>query len=210
MGWVGRLLGGPIGDWAEDKIRGDSVRKRRKRRSRDKWLKPPFPTDGPINLPLDSKNGRGFIDTVSGSSVKPRVGSVLCCRLAGAFEHSGVYVGRGRIIHRDGDGFLASVTPGEFIDRLEGLNPALYVYVACDEDCKPVGSSAIANRARAALRNPRQKKGYNLLTKNCHHFTQYCITGDEDNGIADFTFAKLERILRRELNMDKWVKWEFD
>ncbi len=84
------------------------------------------------------------------------------------------------------------------------------MYVACDEDCKPVGSSAIANRARAALRNPRQKKGYNLLTKNCHQFTQYCITGDEDNGIADLTFANLERILRRELNMDKWVKWEFD
>ena len=116
----------------------------------------------------------------------------------------------GRIIHRDGDGFLASVTPEDFIERLGGLNPALYVYVACDEDCEPVGSPTIAKRAKEALKDPKHKNGYNLLTKNCHQFTQYCITGDEDNGIADFTFANIERILRHELNMDKWVKWEYD
>ena len=208
MGVFGRICGGLIGDWIEDEIRGDKGKAPRK----IPLPKLPFPIpDTPTQLPFPhGERGRGLCETIFSESVKPKVGSVVCCRLARLVDHTGIYVGRNRIIHRDGDGFLASVSPEEFVSRLGGLNPSFHVYVACDEDGAPVGAREIAQRARDALKNPRLKHGYNLLTKNCHQFTQYCVTGEIDNGIMDFTFANLERVLEGEIGFDRWRNWGYD
>jgi len=153
--------------------------------------------------------GRTVIETIFRDGVKPIPGSIVCCDLAGAWEHSGVYVGRNRIIHRDGNGYLASVSPEEFLSRLDGLNPAISIHVSCDDDGDPVGGGWIAERARAALKSSRLRNGYNLLTKNCHQFCRYCLTGDADGSVFNCSFASLEDLMKDELDFTNWRRWDF-
>jgi hypothetical protein len=145
---------------------------------------------------------RGPVQMFVKDHVTPVRGSIVCCDLAGAFEHSGVYVGKGKIIHRDGDGYLASVDPETFLQRLSGLNPAVTIFVSCRGD-SPVGGEAIARRAEKALRD-KKFAGYDLISKNCHQFCQYCLTGRKDNGSLDFTFSCLEATARSVLHMNAW------
>ncbi len=220
MGTLGRLVFGPVGDYIEDVIMGDDEDEEcdsfaGKCRKVARYLKPSrIPgAPGPIVEPTpnwlsdDSMPGRGLVHAIFDDSVEPFVGSIVCCDLIG-LEHSGVYVGRNRIIHRDGDGFLAAVSPSEFIDRLNGFNNAINIFVACDADGDPVGGADIAKAARSALKNPRQRRGYNLLTKNCHQFCRYCVTGEKGN-MCNCTCSRLERLLKRELGAAKWIRWDF-
>ena len=142
--------------------------------------------------------------------VVPTEGSIVCCMLAGVADHSGVYVGNGRIIHRinEDGGYLAETSPREFLERLDGWNAAVTIFVAC-KGKNPTGSRKIADRAREALNDPRHE-GYNLITKNCHQFCHYCLTGKIDNGIMDFTFTALEDEMMRIQGMDTWRRWEFE
>ncbi|MBQ6418895.1 MAG: lecithin retinol acyltransferase family protein, partial [Synergistaceae bacterium] len=82
------------------------------------------------------------------------------------------------------------------------------IFVAC-KGKNPTGSREIADRAREALNDP-QHEGYNLITKNCHQFCHYCLTGKIDNGIDDFTFTALEDEMMRIQGMDTWRRWEFE
>lgn len=226
MGWFGRILGGPLGDYIEDKICGTDdedededenivVRKYKKfqKYTIGRGFKIPG-SSGPIvtRLPLDTENqhGRGLIETIFSDSVKPVVGSIVCCDLTPALEHTGIYVGRRRIIHRDGDGFLARVTPEEFIDRLGGFNTAINIHVACDSDGEPIGDADIAGAAREAMKIARHRKGYNLLTKNCHQFCRYCINGESSGSLATCSFRSLEGLMRRRLGFKTWRRWDFE
>lgn len=220
MGMLGRLMLGPVGDVVEDMIAGvDEYNEDDgligKCRKITQYLSPGrIPGAlGPIVEPLQNPffgakmPGRGILNAIFDEPVVPSAGSIVCCDLMG-LEHSGVYVGRNRIIHRDGDGFLASVTPEEFIDRLGGFNNAISIFVACDVDGEPVGSAGVARAARSALKSARVRNGYNLLTKNCHQFCRYCITG-EDGSVVNCSFSSLERLLERELGAAKWIRWDF-
>ena len=167
------------------------------------WPRTPLPHSTPDDVP-----GRGILESMFHDPVKPRVGSVVCCRLGIKFDHSGIYVGRNRIIHRDGDGFLALVSPDVFLERLSGFNPAVNIFVACDEEGRPIGSPDIATRARAALKDPRLKKGYNVVFNNCHHFCRYCVTGEfEFKGPHNCSFRSLQSLLKRELGLATWRRW---
>lgn len=135
--------------------------------------------------------------------VAPVPGSIVCCDLAVAVEHSGVYIGDGKIIHRDGDGYLDCVDRDAFLGRLNGLNPSVTVFVAC-KGGEPVGSEEIVERAVHAMSDQKHARGYNLLTKNCHQFCQYCLTGRVDNGVTDFTFSNLESVLHHVFSVDSW------
>lgn len=224
MGWLGRMLGGPLGDYVEDKITGADeededenvvvrkVRKINKYIGRSGGRIPGTP--GPIVerwdvLRPNKSDGRSVFDAIFADPVKPEVGSIVCCDLAGGLDHTGIYVGRRRIIHRDGDGYLAAVSPEEFLDRLGGFNNAINIFVACDKDGDPVGDEDIAKEARAALKNPRCRKGYNLVTKNCHQFCRYCINGDDEGTVRTCTFRSLEGVMRRELGFKRWRRWDF-
>lgn len=155
-----------------------------------------------------------LIDNVFRDQVKPVVGSVVCCDLAPipldaltgmTADHTGIYVGYNKIAHRDGEGFLKIVSTNEFLSRLGGFNAAMSIYVSCKGE-NPVGVKEAAQRARLAIDDP-QHGGYNLVLKNCHQFTQYCVTGHIDNGLTDFMFSTLEDTLHSEWGMDNWRVW---
>ena len=151
------------------------------------------------------KPGRGIAQAYLMRSVAPVPGCVVCCDLAGVFEHSGIYVGRGRIVHRDGEGFLAAVDPATFLERLSGKNPAKTIFVSC-KDGAPVGGAQIARRARLALKDSEFSRGYNILTNNCHQFCRYCVTGTANRRGA--TFETLEKFLKKTLGVNGWRAME--
>ena len=203
MGWLGRIIGGPLGDAIEDQLSGDTPEKKGKRRSRNKWLKPPIPTDGPVDireLPEDN-------DT-SDRLVKPIPGSVLKCDLVlGAACHTGIYLGNDRIVEVteiDGRARVRAVSPDEFLngDPDSLVRTGVTIYVAASGG-KALGSAVIARRARASLNRSRGE--YKLLENNCHMFTRYCITGiDSDESVL--TESEIEEILCDTFGIDS-VTW---
>lgn len=150
-----------------------------------------------------------FIDSFR-AGVFPAPGSVVICDLRlpvlPGVEHSGIADESGLIIHRDGDGFLARVLPSTFIGRLNGMNSALTIYVAC-KGRSALGNEEALERAEKALKDPEHNRGYDLFRKNCHQFVQYCYTGRTDN---EFTFSALERELCQYHDMDNWRRWDIN
>lgn len=145
---------------------------------------------------------KSVIDNHIRKKVTPVMGSVLYCDLALVAEHSGIYVGQGKIAHLDGSGEIEIVTARQFLKRLGGLNPASSIYVSCNEEVA-VGVSRVAHLARAMVGG---ELDYNVILNNCHQFASGCITGNFDN--ADNFLWMLKRTAEKELNATNWRVWD--
>lgn len=143
-----------------------------------------------------------FWDNVFATTVEPIPGSVIYCGLGfNLVEHSGIYVGRGRIAHLEGSGYVKSVTRAQFLERLDGLNVAITVYVS-SKNGKAVGSPAIAARAKAMIGTKRE---YNLLTNNCHSFAASCI-GTPISSLPS-SLGGVKASAEQKLDCDEWLAW---
>lgn len=131
-------------------------------------------------------------------SQEPAIGSVLYCNLAVALEHTGIYVGDGKIVHLSGNGMIESVTFEEFVKRLEGSNPSVSIFCAVDAKGNSIGGEQVAKRALEMVGNHQK---YNLLIDNCHCFTAYCLTG---NKVKLGSFALVQNILRSDFGLTNW------
>lgn len=151
--------------------------------------------------------GRGPAELFFKEHIRPVEGSVLSCRLAGILDHTGIYVGNGEIVHRDGSGLICKCSPKEFLGRLGGYNPAISIFVSSLEDM-PVGGRQIAKRALKAV-GKKRFNGYDIFYRNCHAFTQYCITGRLNNGPLDCTITGVERIAAEYIDMNNWRTWDW-
>ena len=58
------------------------------------------------------------------SCTEPAPGTPVYCNLAIVVEHTGIYIGDNEIVHLNGDGNIETVSPQEFLARLDGDNPA--------------------------------------------------------------------------------------
>lgn len=145
-----------------------------------------------------------FVDNVFRDTVpEPAIGCVLYCDLAfGLAAHSGIYIGDNTIVHLNGDGIVKPTSPDEFLDRLDGLNNAISIYVSCC-DVTPIGSENVALRAINAIGIERN---YNLLFDNCHQFTTGCLTGDFDNNASNFLWM-LKMKAESCIDADSWRVW---
>ena len=72
-------------------------------------------------------------------NMRPAVGSVVYCNLGLVAEHSGIYVGRNKIVHLSGDGHIEKVSAKEFCERFSGLNPSFTVFCPAKSNCKERG-----------------------------------------------------------------------
>ncbi len=151
---------------------------------------------------LAANAAKSLIDNHLREKVKPRVGSVVYCDLAVVAEHSGIYVGKGKIAHLDGSGRIEIVTARQFLNRLGGLNPAVSIYVSCDEN-GAIKSSKIATRAREMVGCERS---YNVILDNCHQFTSGCLTGNFGN--ADNFLWMLKDTAEKKLDVTTWRVWD--
>jgi hypothetical protein len=143
-----------------------------------------------------------FIDNVLRDKVsEPAIGSMVYCDFFHA-EHTGIYIGNGKIVHLDGNGKVKSVGHDSFLDRMDGLNTAISIYVSCN-GADPVGCSEAARRARAML---NRRIDYNLLMNNCHQFTAGCLTGEFENGYNFFSLLK--PLAEETLDANAWRVWD--
>lgn len=135
--------------------------------------------------------------------VKPVEGSVVWCDL-GAVEHSGIYVGNGKIVHLDGSGMVETVSYSEFMDRLGGWNNAINIFVSC-KNGKPVGSKKVAKIAKKWV---GKERSYSLLVDNFHRFSAGCVLDDFDEGEKFLYFNQLATICGDEMGVDEWGVWD--
>lgn len=134
---------------------------------------------------------------------KPAVGSILYTDLfVGTAEHSGVYVGNGRIIQLSGTGSIVSVTPQQFIEGATGVS----IYVSC-HDGRAIGSEVVAERAKL-YREAVVSRSYNVIMDNCHQFSSSCVLGQPDN--ADNFLWMLKHTCEKKMGVTEWRVWDLD
>lgn len=131
--------------------------------------------------------------------VKPVPGSVVYCDLGfGFIEHSGIYIGNGRIVALERDGRIVSRTPEGFTKG----TTAFCIYVSCSGN-HAVGSREAAERARDKI---GCRRNYNVATDNCHHFSYGCLTGDFESSVVMLRQLKAE--CRETLGAESWCVWD--
>lgn len=140
--------------------------------------------------------------TALSQEVFPKRGSIVHCKLTGGVEHSGIYVGEGKIVELNGDGDIRKVNYNVFLYGDSWVRSGIRVYIACDTKGNVLYDSLIASRAE---RKAGEKRNYNLILSNCHNFTCECITGCIDNADTFFTF--LEETISNKLNNGNSIKW---
>ena len=153
---------------------------------------------GPVTGLIDS-----FVKNVFCEPVTPQRGAILRCDLlCGRADHTGIYLGNGRIAELNGDGYICEGTTDEF--RSGSLaRTGMFIYVACDGSSEqPLCSEAAAARAEAMLGTWTD---YNILLNNCHEFTSGCVTGEFAN--SDTAFWMLELTIADHLNGSDSVCW---
>ena len=156
---------------------------------------------------------KSFIDNVFRNKVEPMRGSVVYCNLGlpgmPSVEHTGIYVGNSYIVHLNGKGEIELVDSAEFLNRLDGFNAAISIYVSTYnepfEEVIAVGSDIVADRALSQLYRTVK---YNLLTDNCNNFTAGCLTGDFDN--MNSLLINVATCARKVLGANGWRVGIFD
>lgn len=140
---------------------------------------------------------------------EPPPGTVVYCEL-GPVEHSGIYVGSGKIVHLNRFGEIKSVEPKTFTDSIATMDEIILVPYDgnaefSDESWKysgAVGNKYIANNAMAMI---GRKREYNFILDNCHQFCAGCITEDYDNAV-NFLWM-LKALLQKEINLGDPILW---
>lgn len=136
-------------------------------------------------------------------SALPVPGTPVYCNLALVAEHTGIYIGDNKIVHLNGNGRIEAVTPRVFVNRLDGINPAVSIYFAAVGG-KAVGTQKIADRARAMI---GKRRDYNVLLDNCHQFTCGCLSGDFENPCNYFTLVQAE--IWSKFGIFSWKEWDY-
>ncbi|WP_263226531.1 lecithin retinol acyltransferase family protein [Pseudomonas alabamensis] len=146
-----------------------------------------------------------FIKNVLMDQVEPIPGSIVYCDLGfGIAEHSGIYIGRNRIVHLDGSGKIEKVSPAQFLNRLDGMNSAISIYVSC-RDGAAIGSKSAASYARNMV---GKRIKYNVLNNNCHRFTSECISGSSSDYLCEFYLLKAQ--IEKDMKCNEWRVWRLN
>jgi hypothetical protein len=140
----------------------------------------------------DKKITRSAIKTIyeefSGSQCILRPGAIVACDLAlGAIDHTGIYIGRNRIVERNGCGRIRKVSIKDFLNS-STLRSGVTLYAACAKG-KVIASPEIARRARDVVGTDT---GYHLIGNNCHRLTAFLATGQRHEIT---TFSQLATVL---------------
>ena len=131
---------------------------------------------------------------------RPVRGSLVYCDLVfGYAEHSGIYIGNDKIVHKTGKGKVEIVSSRQFIDN----TTAISIYVSCDSNGQAIGGEDIALVAEAEVGSISQ---YKLLGENCHQFCSYCLTGNFYNQTS--LLLPLKREAYDYLGATHWRAWD--
>ncbi len=107
----------------------------------------------------------------SNLAVKPQNGALVCCGIYGAFEHTGIWVD-GDIVELKGNGLIRGISPERFLHNRSGD----FISILCNEQGQPLVSPHSTERAVDKL---FEYSDYHLLNNNCHRFSWYCVSGND-------------------------------
>jgi hypothetical protein len=99
------------------------------------------------------------------------IGAHLVTQRSG-YEHHGIYVGNGRVVHYSGFAGSAHRGPVEEVE-LARFAAGHSLSVRATPSARYVGAEAVI-RARSRL----GENHYRLLTNNCEHFCSWCLLGE--------------------------------
>jgi uncharacterized protein with von Willebrand factor type A (vWA) domain len=170
-------------------------------------------------MPIGIKSLKYFIDSTFRDKVTPVAGSVLYCDLWVAVEHSGIYVGDGKISNIVVDGLAESEvqlsSPHSFTSK---STLGRKIYVSCDKH-GAVGDDSVAYGANEHV---GERAFYGLVIKNCHQFSTKCVNyaGRSVGGSWDWlsldvetwepTMQVLKNAARQQLGATKWRLWDWE
>lgn len=163
-----------------------------------------------------------FIDNIFREAVEPKVGSILAISLGFVLEHTGIYIGNGKVIELYGDGYINEITLKQFLNGAYDLDPSFLsivartgvnIYTACSNG-KVIANKQVAERA-ITISKSCKKIDYSVLNNNCHMFSGFCLFGknfQKNKGCRFFTNLTLGIIENFQLNLDdfKWQIIEFN
>jgi Lecithin retinol acyltransferase len=117
---------------------------------------------------LDNGNDTGRLS--SGLEREPPLGAHLTTSRRG-YAHHGIYVGNSRVVHYSGLSGFRQCGPVEEVSlsRFAVGRPVQIV----DHDRPPYSPQEIVRRARSRI----GENDYRLLTNNCEHFCNWCLSG---------------------------------
>ena len=115
-------------------------------------------------------------------------------------DHSGIYVGDGKIVALSSSGKVVCERPGQFRDA--GRLTITNIYISC-RDKKPVGKESVAKRAERKVGDQRD---YDFISDNCHEFSSGCLTGKFNNEVI--LLKQLKNEAKSVLGCDSWRPWD--
>ncbi|NUY00255.1 lecithin retinol acyltransferase family protein [Paraburkholderia youngii] len=125
----------------------------------------------------DEPQSAAACDTTS-STIDLPIGAHLVTQRHG-YEHHGIYVGNGRVVHYSGFAGSAHRGPVEEVE-LARFAAGHSMSVRATPSAIYVGAEAVS-RARSRLGENR----YRLLTNNCEHFCAWCLLGESRSDQVD-------------------------
>lgn len=150
-------------------------------------------------IPVINNIKDSIIDNVFKSKVKPIEGSIVYCDLLlGYAEHSGIYIGNDKIVHKNRYGVIEVVSSKDFIEK----TTAISIYVSSYKG-NASGSIVAAWRAESQIGIHDE---YSFYHYNCHQFCSYCISGDLDN--YDISLMQLKTNSKNNIDIDDWLVWD--
>ncbi len=173
-----------------------------------------------IAIRLGLKQLKYFIDSAFREKILPVPGSVLYCDLWVAVEHSGIYIGDGKISNIVVDGLAESVVkcsdPRDFTSKsVLGRK----IYVSCDH----YGAVGHPSVACGAKKHVGERAFYGLIVNNCHDFSRKCVNCvDLDSSLWEGmwstfpvetwepTLGRLKGTAWKKLGATKWRLWDWD
>ena len=162
---------------------------------------------------------KDVIDMFHRKKVVPIGGSVLYADLYFFVEHSGIYVGSGKISNIKVNNLFKGDSSVKISDAKDFTEKAFRkkIYVSSNER-RAVGNIAVSDYA---LSRVGDKRSYNLFLKNCHTFCTLCLDKINLNTMEETvvdtvdetwerTIRALKRKAQKKLGATKWYVWDLD
>lgn len=125
-------------------------------------------------------------------------GAIVVVDLGFFAEHTGIYIGDGKIVELYGDGSVNTVSKKDFImggykNNDFSFRTGLHIYSA-SYDGNVIASQDVANRAKELI---GKKINYSTLKNNCHMLSGYCFAGRnfQKNTDCKFFYGLTKKIM---------------
>jgi len=149
----------------------------------------------------DFVKDNSFISHVFYDKVKPKKGSIVRCSLAcDIADHTGIYIGKNKIVELNGNGKVRIVSYDKFLST-GSIRTGISIYVACDNNAIHLSSYLIADYAKSKV---GEKRSYDSIHNNCHCFVAECI---KQSSASLTLFSELESVISKKMNYNSGIKW---